>query len=63
MKFDVWLFTTIGDRLFEHKMLPTSVNSKTIMTFSILVIALASLFASGSILSIQEALAAGGGGG
>jgi hypothetical protein len=27
-------------RLYEHKMLHTSVNSKTIMTFSILVIAL-----------------------
>jgi hypothetical protein len=44
-------------------MFRTSVNSKTIMTFSILVIALASLFASGSILTNQQVLGAGGGGG
>jgi len=59
MEFDIWLFTTIRYRLFEHRMLPTSVNSKTIMTFGMLVIALASLFASGSILTNQQALGAG----
>ena len=50
-------------------MFHTTVNSKTTMTFSILVLALASLFATGPILGKQQALAAnvggsfGGGGG
>ena len=52
-------------------MFHTSANSKTTMTFSILVLALASLFATGPILGNRQALAAnvegggliGGGGG
>lgn len=50
---------------YEHKMLHSSMNSRTetIMTFSILVVALASLFASDPIVGNQQALAAGGGGG
>ena len=39
-----------------------SLNSKTTMTFSILVFALTSLFASGPILGNQQALAANAGG-
>ncbi|MGC2570518.1 MAG: hypothetical protein WA364_03330 [Candidatus Nitrosopolaris sp.] len=41
-------------------MLHTTVNSKTIMTFSILVIVLVSLFASCSILTNQQAGGRGG---
>ena len=44
-------------------MFHTAVSSKTIMTFSILVIAVASLFASDPVLGNQQALAANAGGG
>ncbi|MGA9153081.1 MAG: hypothetical protein WBZ36_21095 [Candidatus Nitrosopolaris sp.] len=43
-------------------MFHTSVNSKTTMTFSLLVFALASLFATDLILGNQQALAANAGG-
>jgi hypothetical protein len=43
-------------------MFHTSVNSKTTMTFSLLIFALASLFATDLILGNQQALAANAGG-
>ena len=43
-------------------MFRTSVNYKTTMTFSILVFALASLFAIGPIIGNQQAMAANAGG-
>ena len=43
-------------------MFQTSVNSKTTMIFSILLLALASLFATGPILGNQQALATNAGG-
>src|SRR5215831_7241837 len=46
-----------------EEMLRMSVKQETSLTFSILVIALASLFASGPILGNQQALAQVGGGG
>src|SRR5215510_7575447 len=46
-----------------EEMLRMSVKQETSLTFSILVIALASLFASGPILGNQQALAQLGGGG
>jgi hypothetical protein len=45
-----------------EEMLRLSIKQETSLTFSILVIALASLFASGPILGNQQASAAGGGG-
>ena len=45
-----------------EEMLRMSVKQETSLTFSVLVIALASLFASDPILGNQQALAQGGGG-
>src|SRR5215467_10007006 len=46
-----------------EEMLRMSVKQETSLTFSILVIALASLFASSPMLGNEQALAQGGGGG
>src|SRR5215472_7770691 len=73
MRLEMDICSTFVENMMDYKyhkdynraeeMLRMSVKQETSLTFSILVIALASLFASGPILGNQQALAQVGGGG
>ena len=73
MRLEMDICSTLVENTMDYKyhkdynraeeMLRMSVKQETSLTFSILVIALASLFASSPILGNQQALAQGEGGG